>query len=349
MTMLDERPVRRHPAYLELARVVEEVIAPAAVEVDVTEVPDSHLRALGEIGFWGWSVPAEHGGSPVRPEVQAAGLELLFGACPSTGLIAAQHFGPVGLALRGGTPELLGLLPGLATGERIGAGAFGHVRSWPQRSSVRATRVPGGYRFDGRIPFLSGWGLVTLPWTGAVDEDHREIVFALVDLPDPAAVARPLRLAAIQGSRTVAVHLDGLFVPAERVVSVTDAEEWKVADASAGPNPNAAAGLPGPVGLARAAVADALRDQPDEPSLLALAQEIETVATTVGTDPRARALRAELAVRATTAALVARGGAGVRLEDMAQVRARAALFLQVRGLAPTVRTAQLARWAGTSD
>lgn len=348
MTLVGEQQATEHPAYVGFARLVEEVVAPAAVEVDATEVPQSHLDALGTTGFWGWSIPAEHGGAPVPTGVQQAALELLFGACPSTGLIASQHFGPVQHVLRVGTPELLALLPDLASGRRIGAGAFGHVRSWPHRRSVTATRVRGGYVFEGVIPFLSGWGVVGLPWTGAIDEDSRRIVFALVDLPDPVVTATPLRLAAIHGSRTVAARLDGLFVPQERVVTEVDVEEWKASDGAGGAPGAAPAVLPGPLGLARAAVRQALDLQPEEPSLLALAAEVETLAGSLVPGAEARARLAELAVRATTAALVARGGAGLALDDIAQVRARAALFLQVRGLAPRVRAAQLARWARAS-
>lgn len=335
-----------HPSYLAFAGVVERVIAPAAVEVDAGAVPASHLAALGATGYWGWTTPVEYGGSPVPAEVHRAAEELLFGACPSTALIASQHFGPIQHALRVGTPALLGLLPRLASGELIGAGAFGHVRSWPGRASVTATRVGDGYVFDGVIPFLSGWGLVGLPWTGAIDADNRQVVFALVDLPQPGVTAEPLQLAAVQGSRTVAARLDRVHVPAERVVLSQDVDEWKALDGADGTQGNAQASLPGPIGVARAAIHDALRLRPGEPSLLALAEEIETVRGTLPPGPAARAELCSLAVRATNAALVARGGAGLGLGDIAQVRARAALFLQVRGLAPRVRVAQLARWAG---
>lgn len=336
-------PPTAHPAYAELARVVEEVLVPAAVEVDATEVPRSHLDALGETGFWGWTVPSEHGGTPVPAAVHTAAIELLFGACPSTALIASQHAGPIQHALRVGTPELLALLPELARGVRVGGGAFGHVRSWPERASVVATRGPGGYRLDGVVPWLSGWGLVTLAWVGAIDEERREIVFALVDVPAAETRATPLRLAAIQGSRTVSVRLDGLHVPSERVVQVVDVDEWKATDGTSGPGVSTTP--PGPVGLARAAIRDAVRLRPGEPSLLSLADQVDAAARSAGADPSSRAVLAELAVRATTAALVARGGAGLGLDDIAQVRARAALFLQVRGLSAPVRTAELARWA----
>ena len=41
--------------------------------------------------------------------------------------------------------------------------------------------------------------------------------------------------------------------------------------------------------------------------------------------------------------MVARGGRGLLEDDIAQVRARAAQFLQIRGIGPRVRTAHFER------
>src|SRR5690606_15992328 len=130
-------------------------------------------------------------------------------------------------------------------------------------------------------------------------------------------------------------------------VQVLGVDEWKSVDGSTGPvaAPPGSTGLPGPVGLARAALADARLRFPDDAALARLANEIDTVHERVEPGPHGRALVAELAVRATTAALVARGGAGLVVDDIAQVRARAALFLQVRGLSPQVRAAEFERLA----
>ena len=67
----------------------------------------------------------------------------------------------------------------------------------------------------------------------------------------------------------------------------------------------------GPYGLARAALDDALRIAGDDTHLLALSAELETAAATPLPDPQWRAVLNELAVRATTAAVVAAGGAAL--------------------------------------
>ncbi|MBO4206764.1 acyl-CoA dehydrogenase family protein [Micromonospora echinofusca] len=354
-------PVPVHPVLDRIAGVVGTTIAPAAPAVDASAVPAGHLAALADAGLFGLAVPAEHGGAPVPEEVATEAFELLAGACPATHLIASQHATPVGAILRSGKPELLALLPVLARGERYGGAAFGHVRTWPRRRTVTATQVPGGWRFDGTAPWFSGAGLVDLALVGAIDEARQRIVFAVVDVPRsvvdgdaPALRSRPLTMAAIDGARTVALDFGGLVVPDTRVTEVVDVAGWSAADGTTG-----ARSHPGAVGLARAAVGFALERYPDSPGLHALADEIALIRTLAdGPDSAAdasapgrsplywRARSVHLAVRATNAAVVARGGAGLLTGDPVQVWARAALFLQVRGLSEAMRAEHFEHLAG---
>ncbi|GAA1011588.1 acyl-CoA dehydrogenase [Acrocarpospora pleiomorpha] len=341
-----------HPAYREFAQLVEEVIAPRAVEVDATEVPRSHVEALREVGYFSWTVPREYGGAPIPPEVKSAVDDLLFGADPSTALAVVHHGSQVAQALTAGTPPALDLLPKLATGERIGGAGMSQIRAWPKRPSLMATRAPGGYRFDGPVRWISGWGLVDTAWIGAVDERTSTYVFGIADLTRPGITATRLRLAAVHGSRTVSLKLDGYVVPDEFITAVVDITEWNETDGQVWPSTRQAqaAGTPalptaGPVGLARAALADALAAYPGQPSLLRLSEELERAAVTPIAEPHWRVQLDALAMRATAAGLIASGGEGLLTGDIAQVRARAALFLQVRALSERVRPARLEQFA----
>ena len=337
-------PVPVHPALDRLRSVIEATIAPAAVATDASAVPASHLAALAGTGFFGLTVPAAHGGLDAPEEVVTEAHELLAGACPSTFLVASQHGAPIRSIVDNGGPELRALLPALARGERIGGVAFGHVRSWPARRTLVARRAGRGWRFDGVVPWFSGAGLVDLVNLAAVAEAESTIVFAEVDLPRPGEVEDvPLDLVAVRGSRTVALRIDGLTVPDERVTRVVDVDAWKAEDGRGVPGP-----APGALGLARAALAYALDRQPDHPDLLALADEVAAARRPpAGADPvRWRAYSVNLAVRATNAAVVARGGAALLTGDPAQIWARAALFLEVRALSPELRDAHLRQLAG---
>ncbi|OXR46915.1 Acyl-CoA dehydrogenase, short-chain specific [Nocardia cerradoensis] len=353
MTVNQVATPTEHPVYREFARFVEEIIVPAAVQVDATEVPRSHLDALREVGYFSWPVPAEYGGAGIPAAVRNAADDLLFGADPSTALALTQHTGPIGQILGSDSGPARELLPDLAAGKRIGGAGFAQIRSWPRKSATIATKVPGGYRFQGTVRWLSGWGLVDTAWLGGVDEHDSTYVFGIADLTRPGIAATALQLAAVAGSRTVSLVLDDYFVPDEYITEVTDIESWNAVDGTVHPNerrrpaaedaPQVPA--PGPVGLSRAALADALTAHPGEPALLQLSTELEHAAATPLPEPHWRAQLDAIALRATTAALVAAGGQGLLRADIAQVRARAALFLQLRGLSPRVRSARLEQYA----
>ena len=214
-------------------------------------------------------------------------------------------------------------------------------------------------RIDGVIGWHSGWGLTDVIWLGAVDEQREEFVFGIGFLDDPAISGRILPLTAVYGSRTAELRLDGYFLPDALVTEVVAVQEYRRRDGTRAQelqrakhlNPDvdeadlAAIPTAGPYGLARAALDDALRISGDDDHLIALSAELETAAATPLPDPHWRAALNELAVRATTAAVVAAGGAALLDSDIAQVRARAAQFLQVRGLAPSVRAAHFAAYS----
>lgn len=348
-----------HPAYVAFARVVEDVFAPRATEIDRTAVPSSHIDALRSIGYFSWFVPEEYGGTNVPFTVIHAAHNLLFGADPSTATMVTQHGAPAAPAVQAGTPEALALLPKLASGELIGGAAMGHIRSWPERRGTIATRVDGGYRVNGTVGWASGWGLTDLIWLGAVNEQTEEYVFGIVDVHQVGIVGELLPLAAVYGSRTARLTLSDVFLADAFVSEVVPVKEWKAKDGLLRPDLRRAQifhpgiqaedlprlPFPGPYGLARAALDDAIGLYPDDPSLQALSEELETAAVTPLPDPEWRAQLNDLAVRAATAGVVARGGAALLEDDIAQVRARAATFFQIRGVAPVVRTAHFAKYA----
>ncbi len=180
-------------------------------------------------------------------------------------------------------------------------------------------------------------------------------VFGIVDLTQPGVTGKILELAAVRGSRTAALQLDDVFVPDELVGEVVDIDEWLAKDGIEkqhsrrelevdypGKDPFAAAG---PIGIGRAALADALEIFPGEPSLLKLSEELEHAAVTPLRDPYWRAQLDEIVVRATLAGLVARGGRGLNTNNIAQVPRRAAFFLQVRGLSAPMRVARFEKLA----
>lgn len=273
-------------------------------------------------------------------------MELLAGADGSTWFVTAQH----GLPLLQATEAQHPRLPGLADGSTPSGVAFAHLRR--PRSPVAATRTAEGWRFDGTVDWTTGWGLVDLLLLGGATVDGR-LVFALLPaVPQPGLTATPLRLAAMQGTATVRLDLDGLPASDDDVTLVADRAAWLEADrlrtANTGPHT---------FGLLREAAA---RLQERAPELAApLSQEAEElrarayalldeVAPAERLDERldVRAQALLLAVQATTALVTATGGSAMALGAAPQRLAREALFHLVQAQTPPVRAATLRRLSG---
>ena len=75
-----------------LTDVVDEVIAPGAVEVDRSgSFPRRQIEALGAAGLLGLTVPEELGGGGQGMRAAAAVVRELGAACGSTAMIVMMH------------------------------------------------------------------------------------------------------------------------------------------------------------------------------------------------------------------------------------------------------------------
>lgn len=329
-------------------RLAGELLEPAAARVDSTAVPRSHLDALGSAGLLGLS------GEPaaVVREVN----EVLAGADLSTWLVQAQHHGPLRrLEAHGGFGPLVAEL---RAGRRVAGVAFSHLRRWPQRP-VRAKRTALGWRFDGRAPWYSGWGVNDVMVLSAVAEDGT-VLHALIDAVagrglEPTA---PLRVMALRAAGTVGLDLDGVRVPAQDVVAEEPIEAWARADALQSANAS-----PAVFGLAASALALLHRRavERDDPVAAGAAERISDQLRQVRAEAyqlldhvaaqeetptrlllRARSLR--LLTEATTALVVSGAGASLLIGNPAERKAREALFLLVQAQTADSRRATLELW-----
>ncbi|CAM5327769.1 Acyl-CoA dehydrogenase, short-chain specific [Streptomyces rochei] len=345
-----------HPLVTEARRLADGLLAPCAQRVDQDGVPASHLDAVRRGGLLGVSAPEEFGGAAAPDSVAREIAEILAGACCSTWFVQTQHHTPVRL-LAGAAPGLAArerFLRPLATGELLAGIAYAHVRAFP-RVPVRARVDRDGVRFDGTVPWYTGWGLNDVMLLAGVTEAD-EVVFAFADAREQPGLrpSPPLRLAALTAARTVSLELDGLRVPAENVVRRTPRAEFARVDV-----PRSANASPAVFGVARAAL-DLLGDTPDErgaaESLRVGLDEVRARAYALADHPVAHehveerlALRTrayDLMRAATTAAVVAGGGRATSLDSPAQRLAREAMFLLVQGQTAPVRRAHLAALSG---
>ena len=215
---------------------------------------------------------------------------------------------------------------------------------------VRAEPVPGGWVLSGAVAWCTGWGLADVVLLGGTAPDGR-VVLALVPMAAGQGIeaSAPVALAAMAGTATVALRLYGLAVTDEQVLSITDGDEWAVADARTNANVQ-----PSTFGVARAAL-DALRGT-DGATGAVLGSRLDEVRARAYrlADEQApdEAVEEKLATRAealllgveiTSAYVASVGGQAMDLAHPAQRWAREALFHLVQAQTRPVRHATLAR------
>jgi len=345
-----------HPLLATARTLADGLLAPQAARVDQEGVPVSHVEAIRRSGLLGVSAPVEYGGAGAPDTVAREVQEILAGACCSTWFVQTQHHTPVRMLAQTDLPVRERLLRPLATGELLAGIAFAHVRAFP-RVPVRATAERGGWRFDGAVPWYTGWGLNDVMLLAGVTEAD-EVVFAFTEAREQAGLraSEPMRLAALTASRTVSLALDGLWLPDESVVLRTPQKQFALIDLPR--NTNAS---PAVFGVAYAALrvleeageaetARPLRGRLDEVrrQVYALAEHPvphERVEERLALKTRSY----DLMRAATTAAVVAGGGRAMDLAGTAQRLAREGMFLLVQGQTAEVRRAHLdalaAPWA----
>ncbi|WP_149831286.1 acyl-CoA dehydrogenase family protein [Streptomyces tailanensis] len=335
-----------HPLVVQARTLAAEVLAPQAERVDQEGVPASSIEAIKKSGLLGVNAPVACGGSGAPNSVAREIAEILAGACCSTWFVQTQHYTPV-LTLAKSELQARELLLGkLATGELLSGVAYAHLRRYPQ-VPVRAVPKRGGWRFHGTVPWYTGWGLNdVMLLAGVTDAD--EVVFAFTEAKPQSGLkaSAPMRLAALTASRTVSLHLDGLWIPDDNVALHAPYETW-----AAGDRPKPTNASPAVFGVAESALS--LLDQ-DDATTKALRMRLDRVrrqAYALADHPAPHehteerlALKMKaygLLRKATTAAVVAGGGRALDLDNRAQRLAREALFLLVQGQTAEVRQAHL--------
>jgi alkylation response protein AidB-like acyl-CoA dehydrogenase len=200
--------------------IAETVFFPAALDVDTSDtIPKSHLDRLAEEGFYGLAGPPEYGGLAATELAPFARIvETLASGCLATTFVWLQHHGAVRATAASDRPGIREQwTSALCRGDRRAGVVQAALRPGP--SSLRAHARADGWVFEGDALWVSGWGLVETLFTAARAEDDT-VVWALLDASDGSLSATPQELVAANASRTVAVHFDDVFVPADRVVGV---------------------------------------------------------------------------------------------------------------------------------
>jgi len=336
--------------------LADDLLRPHAEAVDRSVVPRAHLDTWARAGLLGLSGPGRYGGGQAPPHVVREVQEVLAGACGATWFVAVQHAMPLG-SLAASRNEALKdrLLRDLCSGEVLSGVAVAQLRR-PGPPAVTATRVDGGWRFDGHVGWMTSWGICDVVLLGGLTRDG-EVVTVLLPAREGAGLSAsaPMALAAMTATRTVTLDLAGVVARDDEAVDVVDATHWLEVDrqktSNAGPQ---AFGLHREC-VRRLAETAARRDDGTAAALAhQLGQEgdrlrsvayslIDELPTADHVEDRlaVRASSLELVVRSATALVAATGGSAMSLDAAPQRLLREAVFQLVQAQTAPVREATL--------
>ena len=323
-------------SFLQAAsRLADEVLFPSALITDRSDrVPRSHFDRLAEAGLYGLLGPAEAGGLNADQAAALSVIEVLAGGCLTTTFVWLHHHAAFRAIAASSTPGLRDhWLEPMCLGQSRAGVALGGIL--PGGAGVSAGPVEGGWRFDGSVPWVTGWGLVDVIHIAARSADG-DIVWALIDPVETSTLSCQRRqLAAIHASVTVSVEFHDHFVPAERVTAIQSYAEWS-SPGSHGSHYQAALAASLALGLV-GRCCRLLGPGPLDQELLSARSALDRAARSHRDAlPAARAAASHLAVRAAAALVVAGGSRSILLDEHPQRLAREATFLLVFGSRPPI-------------
>ena len=196
---------------------------------DAAEFPTATVRALGELGLMGMSVPEEYGGAGMDALAGAVVVEEVARHDGSLALTVASHNGlGTGHLLRFGSEALKRrYLPDLAAGRKLAAWALTEPGSGSDAAGLRTTAVRRGDRWilNGSKTFITqgtvGDVFVVLALTSP--EKHQKGITAFViEKGAPGFTQRVIEgKLGMRSSDTAELHLEDVEVPdAQRVGEV---------------------------------------------------------------------------------------------------------------------------------
>jgi hypothetical protein len=290
-------------------------------------VPERHFAALDAASLTGLVSVAD------LPRGEAIAVtRALASGCLATAFMWLQHQGALRGVMRGRPSVSRRWIGPLSTGE-IRAGLATTALRPP--APLFAKRDGLDWRLTGEVPWVTGWGAVTVLRIAALDGDVVRDFLMDAD-PSGSLLAHPVDLIAAQASRTARLILDNHPVSADRELSETSLNEWAMASETR-LNGNGALALGIAQRAAGLAQSDALMAEVDSATeALISASEAEL--------PQARGTCSYLAVRAVDILALSSGSRSVVHGGDAERLGREARFCLIAGTTPRTRSAILARF-----
>jgi len=207
----------------DLVRVLaRERIAPRAAEIDKSaEYPWDVVEVFRENGVFGTIASEEHGGIGASALMTLVVIEEVAKVCATSALIVAgQELGALPFKLAGSEEQKRRFLPGLASGETLGAYALTEPEAGSDAAAMRteARRAGDEYVLDGSKRFITNAGVaglyVVFARTDPTDR-HGISAFAVEAGAPGLEIGRIEPKMGIKGSTTGELFFRECRVPAE--------------------------------------------------------------------------------------------------------------------------------------
>ena len=205
----------------------DSVLKPAAARLDREEkFPAEHWKPLADLGFFGFLIPLEYGGTDLGNLALTVALEEVNRACASTGVtVSVQNSLVASPLVKYGTEEQKRkYLPRIATGEITCAYAITEPGHGSDAGGLETRAVLKGdhYVLNGQkawIPSGATADLLIVFATVDRSKGSRGITAFLLEAPAAGlVVGKHEKKLGIRGSETVTLALEDVEVPVENVL-----------------------------------------------------------------------------------------------------------------------------------
>ena len=202
-------------------------VAPKANEIDIS--PDSlfaALQGLGNLGLLALKVPRKWNGKEFNQQDFSEFQELVARYSGALAFLQTQHQSAGSMLVNSNNSCLQQeYLPRMGTGEILLGVGFSQLRRQGE-PLTKAVPVTGGYKLDGFVPWVTGYGCFHFFIIAATLSDGRAI-FGVVPFQETQqkgggsiTFSHPASLAAITSSNTVGATLSNWFLSSEKVVAI---------------------------------------------------------------------------------------------------------------------------------
>lgn len=199
-----------------LARIIEDVIAPGAAEVDAAGAfPRKQVDALAGAGLLGLTVPAEFGGSGAGPREAAGVVRELGAVCGSTAMVVTMHYAATAALAAAGMKDPLTEIAG---GRHLSTLAFSESGSrshfWAPLSTAAETDGED-VRLDARKSWVTSAGQAdSYVWSSRpLAADGPMTLWLVPGRADGLTVAGAFDGLGLRGNASAPMSGDGLRVP----------------------------------------------------------------------------------------------------------------------------------------